>query len=194
MLNRGHFDSLELDAVLRGRQDTIVDAYHLNTCRTCREALLDLTLLAGLARGAPFDDPLEPGASGDDGNMDGTGPAVDRTGGGTLDVESVFAQFAALEVAGRESREPATGQPFPGVLSEETDHLLATDMQALLAAAFAADAQEPRFLDHLRHLRACGTCLGRFLRVSSRDMPSPRLVRRIARAFQPAPKPGPEAE
>lgn len=183
MLNRSHFDPFERDALLGGRETGIVDAYHLNTCRSCREALLDLALMAGLARGAPFDDPLEQDGPDDDASPTGARSSVDRSS--SLDVESVFAQFAAIHDPARTSREPSMGQ---------THHLLAPDMESLLAAAFAADAQDPRFIEHLRHLRECGTCLGRFLRVSGQDMPSPRLVRRIARALQPGSTSGPEGE
>lgn len=187
MLNRDHFDPFELDEVLRGRQKDIVATYHLNTCRSCREALLDLTLMAGLARGAPFDDPFESGAPGDDGDTTGLGSPVNRSS--TLDVESVFAQFAMLQDSTRASVQPPTGELHYSEMDEKPYHLVEADMDALLAAAFAADAPDPRFLDHLRHLRECGTCLGRFLRVSGRDMPSPRLVKGIVRALQPQAKP-----
>ena len=192
MLKRNHFDPLELDEVLLGRRDGIDDTYHLNSCRTCREALLDLALMAGLARGAPFDDPLEPGAPGDDGDTSGLGSTVNRSS--TLDVESVFAQFAMLQDSNWESVQPPTGELHYSVMTEDPDHLPEADMDALLAAAFAADAPDPRFLGHLRHLKECGFCLGRFLRVSGQDMPSPRLVRRIARTLQPQSKPKPKPE
>jgi hypothetical protein len=55
MERRGHLDPAELDALLLGgAQDrgVTVESFHVEGCRTCREALLDLALMAGILRGA----------------------------------------------------------------------------------------------------------------------------------------------
>lgn len=55
MERRGHLDPAELDALLLGgaqARGVTVESFHVEGCRTCREALLHLALMAGILRGA----------------------------------------------------------------------------------------------------------------------------------------------
>ena len=187
MIERGHLDPLELDKFLLGRRGEIVDTYHVNTCRTCREALLDLALMAGIARGAPFPDPLE--------EPEGTPDADDdqvMASGSSPPVVQVYLQRVLV------NESAVAGEPPPTVrFSRKASapmHLSASEMDALLACAFAERAHDESFLLHLRHLKACDTCLGRFLQVSGRHMPSPQLVDGIVQALRVRPKSGPSED
>lgn len=177
MESRGHFDALELDELLLGRQRDVLDACHLRTCSRCREALLDLALMAGIARGADFSDPL----SGED----------------TSDPPLALALAASIPplLMDQAFDEPdeAGVKLFFQRSYEPPAHLSRPQIDGVLASAFGDATDNSRFLDHVLHLASCDRCLGRFLYLSRKNSPSPRLVAQILTSLNVRSDPGPTA-
>lgn len=161
---REHFDPLELDDLLTGRQDGVLDALHLGSCRRCREALFDLAVMGALLRATALPHPL------------------DRQESATFDARPPVAAVAASAKVAMVG-ESNDARILYSRKRERPFHLSADAMNALLDASFAEDAPDPDFLKGVRHLRDCDPCLARLLRVSQGTAPSNRSVAGIVEAL-----------
>ena len=160
MERRGHLDPAELDALLLGGaqgREVTVESFHVEGCRTCREALLDLALMAGILRGAK----LRP----------------------TLELDSVSDYLSEPEAA---QKDFASVQEAPRVLfsrkASVPRHPSDDALQALLDSAFDERVRAADFLADVRHVSRCDQCLVRVLRLSERFAPSAGLVAGILKA------------
>jgi hypothetical protein len=160
METRGHLDSAELDALLLDSKQgsgMTVETFHIEGCRTCREALLDLALMAGLLRGAR----LRP-------DLDIVNELVMDEPEAPLADAVVYYQRVTASSSRRASvpRHPADDA-----------------LQALLACAFDERLRAPSgFFADVRHVSRCDDCLGRVLRLSARFAPPARMMFAILQA------------
>lgn len=173
MITRGHLEPAELDAMLLGTDSgdaVTVERFHLQTCRTCRQALLDRALMAGLLRRVPMRPPPDRfQASGMmiDAEMDTAAPAV----------EEPRAARAAMPRFSRKRFAPA--------------HPDDATLQALLASASDERVRQPDgFLQDVRHVSRCDQCLARVLRLAEPQSPSAGRVQSILRALAKGPGKG----
>lgn len=158
MERRGHLDPAELDALLlRGAQarGVTVESFHVEGCRTCRDALLDLALMAGILRGAKLR------------------PALDSVSDYLSEPEAAQKDFASVQEAPRVLFSRRASVPR---------HPSDDALQALLGSAFDERVRAPDFLADARHVSRCEQCLVRVLRLSERFAPSAGLVVGILKA------------
>lgn len=173
MITRGHLEAAELDAMLLGTDSgdaATVEIFHLETCRTCRQALLDLALMAGLLRRVPMRPPPDLFQVSDLLNyekLDEAAPAV----------EELRAVPAAMALSSRKRFAPS--------------HPDDVTLQALLATASDERArQADGFLRDVRHVSRCDQCLARVLRLAEPQSPSAGRVQSILRALAKGPGKG----
>jgi hypothetical protein len=173
MITRGHLEADELDAMLLGTDSggsVTVESFHLQTCRTCRQALLDLALMAGLLRRVPMRPPIDLFQVSDllsGGEMDAAAPAV----------EVRRAVRAAMPRFSRKRFAPA--------------HPDDATLLALLATASDERVRQPDgFLRDVRHVSRCDQCLARVLRLAEPQSPSAGRVQSILRALAKGPGKG----
>jgi hypothetical protein len=166
MITRGHLEAAELHAMLLGTDSggsVTVESFHLETCRTCRQALLDLALMAGLLRRVPMRPPPDLFQVSDmpsGGEMDAAAPAV----------EERRAMRAEMPLFSRKRVAPS--------------HPDDATLQALLATASDERVRQPDgFLRDVRHVSRCDQCLARVLRLAEPQSPSAGRVQSILRAL-----------
>ena len=160
METRGHLDAAELDALLfddpQGSGMT-VESFHVQGCRACREALLDLALMAGLLRGVPLQPDLD---------------IIDE-----LAVEAPEATPA--DAAVYYQRGTGTASHRASMARHPADDAL----QALLACALDERLRVPSdFFVDVRHVARCDQCLACILRLSARIAPPAHLTSAILQA------------
>ncbi|MCX7198751.1 MAG: hypothetical protein NTW37_12485 [Proteobacteria bacterium] len=158
MERRGHLDPAELDALLLGgAQDrgVTVESFHVEGCRTCREALLDLALMAGILRGAKLR------------------PALDSVSNYLSEPEAAEKDLASVQEAPRVLFSRRASVPR---------HPSDDALQALLDSAFDERVRAADFLADGRHVSRCDQCLVRMLRLSERFAPSAGLMSAILKA------------
>ena len=160
METRGHLDSAELDALLldsRQGSGATVETFHIEGCRTCREALLDLALMAGLLRGARLRRDLD---SVNDLAMDAPEASL---------AEAVVSYERVTRFSSRKAFVPR--------------HPADDALQALLACAFDERLRAPSgFFADVRHVSRCDQCLARVLRLSERFAPPAGMMSAILQA------------
>lgn len=173
MNTRGHLEAAELDAMLLGTDSggsVTVESFHLQTCRTCRQALLDLALMAGLLRRVPMRPPLDHFQVSDvlsGGELADAAPAVEA-------LRSVSAEMPRYS-----RKRVAPSHPDDATL------------QALLATASDERVRQPDgFLRDVRHVSRCDQCLSRVLRLAEPQSPSAGRVQSILRALAKGPGKG----
>ena len=173
MIIRGHLESAELDAMLLGTDSggsVTVESFHLQTCRTCRQALLDLALMAGLLRRVPMRPPPD------------LFQASDMLSGGEL---------ADAAPAVEERRAMRAEMPLFSRKRVAPSHPDDATLQALLATASDERVRQPDgFLRDVRHVSRCDQCLARVLRLAEPQSPSAGRVQSILRALAKGPGEG----
>ncbi|MCA3072689.1 MAG: hypothetical protein ING77_10640 [Rhodocyclaceae bacterium] len=168
MQTRGHLDAAELDALLfddtQGSGVT-VESFHVQGCRACREALLELALMVGLFRGLPLQPDLD---------------IVHE-----LDAEEPEAPLAAAVDYQRVTGCVSPRDSLPRHPADDALH-------ALLACALDERLRTPAdFFVDVRHVSRCDQCLARTLRLSERFAPPAHLLSAILEATGKGP-PRPE--
>ena len=160
METRGHLDSAELDALLfdnpQGSGMT-VESFHVQGCRACREALLELALMVGLFRSLPLQPELG---------------IVDELAVEAPEVPLAAAAVNDQHVTGSASRRASVPR-----------HPADDALHALLACALDERLRAPAdFFVDVCHASRCDQCLARTLRLSERFAPPAHLISVILQA------------